>query len=901
MNNIKQNRLRTVLLVSLLCSLSMMLFAQFGGGNGTEHNPWQVETPQHLDNVRNYLGAANANRHFIQTANIDLDVAPFNEGSGWLPIGFDEENSFRGVYNGDGYTISNLIINRPNAQRVGLFGCTYGARILNVTLANIEIRGRQNVGGLVGENTNRSTISNSRVSGFIIGSDSNLGLLVGNNSEGSISNCSTSGSITGGDFGSNAVGGLVGMNSNNSNISNSFSTANVRGGLYNNDYGGLVGLNQIHSSIRRCYATGAVSVQGDTFHSGGLVGRNMSSAVIDNCYSTGNVDAARDAGGFAGQNHQSRITNSFSTGLVNGGQAGANIGGFTGMVNILGDYADIGNYWNTQTTGQENSAGEAQGRTTAQMTYPYDEQTFINWNFEDIWNADTNGNINNGYPYLVWQLRPNPTIASNPIPEDQASNISINLERLSWSYIENAQFANPVGFRVYFNTTGQFHPEDDFHWEPYIEEQVQYNASEPLPEELSLGTTYYWKVVPTTIDPNERSTNSRERRAGSGLSRASGTDQGVCRGDAENCPVWRFTTERNPNPTVAVNPEPEDNATEVALDLEQLRWSYIPDNLYTDPVGFRVYLNTTGEFGEDEQFEWVPFVEEQTRYSARNILPDSLFLGVTYFWQVIPTTDPAERWEGERNRGDAQNCPVWRFTALGINPNPTIAVNPNPEHLAVGVSPNIEHVSWDYKESDSHTNPVGFRVYMNMTGTFGSNAPYIWVDYEEGVENYYSTEILPTPLDTNTTYFWRVVPTTIHPDSTGRRTLNETAIERSDAFIRGDALNSPIWRFTTGSTYVAESGTEPFKTVLKRNYPNPFNPETTISFTLTGTDDVCITVYNISGQFVTTLINDKLSAGEHSVIWNGRDDENRQVSSGIYFYRMKSGNYTSTNRMVFLK
>ncbi|MFA7057625.1 MAG: FlgD immunoglobulin-like domain containing protein, partial [Candidatus Cloacimonadales bacterium] len=85
------------------------------------------------------------------------------------------------------------------------------------------------------------------------------------------------------------------------------------------------------------------------------------------------------------------------------------------------------------------------------------------------------------------------------------------------------------------------------------------------------------------------------------------------------------------------------------------------------------------------------------------------------------------------------------------------------------------------------------------------------------------------------------------------------------------------------------------------NYPNPFNPETTISYAVPQTGKVKIDVYNIKGQKVKTLVNEHRTAGQHSVVWNGTDNDNKQVSSGVYLYKMKSGKFSTTNKMILMK
>lgn len=89
--------------------------------------------------------------------------------------------------------------------------------------------------------------------------------------------------------------------------------------------------------------------------------------------------------------------------------------------------------------------------------------------------------------------------------------------------------------------------------------------------------------------------------------------------------------------------------------------------------------------------------------------------------------------------------------------------------------------------------------------------------------------------------------------------------------------------------------------VLKQNYPNPFNPQTIISFNLISADKVNLSVYNIRGQHVNTLVNGNFTAGSHEVIWNGLDKNGKQVSSGVYFYKLATPSFSSMKRMVLIK
>jgi hypothetical protein len=83
---------------------------------------------------------------------------------------------------------------------------------------------------------------------------------------------------------------------------------------------------------------------------------------------------------------------------------------------------------------------------------------------------------------------------------------------------------------------------------------------------------------------------------------------------------------------------------------------------------------------------------------------------------------------------------------------------------------------------------------------------------------------------------------------------------------------------------------------LFQNYPNPFNPTTTISFRLPEAANVELRVYNISGQLVTTLLNEKVMAGAHEVVWDASDN-----ASGVYYYRLVTDLFSESRKMVLLK
>jgi hypothetical protein len=90
-------------------------------------------------------------------------------------------------------------------------------------------------------------------------------------------------------------------------------------------------------------------------------------------------------------------------------------------------------------------------------------------------------------------------------------------------------------------------------------------------------------------------------------------------------------------------------------------------------------------------------------------------------------------------------------------------------------------------------------------------------------------------------------------------------------------------------------------TALRGNYPNPFNPETTISYELKESANVRLAVYNTKGQLVRSLVNADQAAGAYRLVFNGRDEMGKPLSSGIYLYRFTAGAYHSTRKMMLME
>ncbi len=251
---------------------------EFAGGVGTAVDPYQVATANHLNNVRNHLGAT-----FAQTANIDLGVSPWNEGDGWEPIGTDA-TPFTGSYDGGGFTISGLTINRSE-DNVGLFGRINGATIERVGLEDVSVSGLINTGALVGSSaiTSSSLVRDSYAIGTVDSTSYHTGGLIGFAGEMTVERSFAAVAVTSTVASpSNRVGGLIGRSSsvtvNDSYAVGSVTTTGTEGFI-----GGLLG-GGVGTTINRSYAAGRITTAGAT--AGGLVGDGGGVNVTDSFFDT---------------------------------------------------------------------------------------------------------------------------------------------------------------------------------------------------------------------------------------------------------------------------------------------------------------------------------------------------------------------------------------------------------------------------------------------------------------------------------------------------------------------------------------------------------------------------------------------------------------------------------------
>jgi hypothetical protein len=358
---------QAISVIATLCATCFPAYGAYSGGSGTAEDPYQIATAADLialgESARLY------DRHFILTADIDLDpklpgrkvfdkavIAPASHMDTYPYV---QGTHFRGVFDGNGHTISRLTV--TGRWYLGLFGWLgSGGEIRHLGVLDVNV----------------------------VGSDGYIGGLVGR-SAGAIVKCYSTGLVGGGWD----TGGLVGENYRDDRgrgeLTACYSTAAVGGGSYT---GGLVGHND-DASLTQCYSTGAVA--GHWFV-GGLVGYNEGD--VTQCYSVTGTSGKSYVGGLVGENYGA-VTQCYSAGPVSGTMN--YVGGLMGY----SGGSETCCFWDMEASGRTESYGGT-GKTTAEMrkasTFPDAGWDFVGETAngtEDIWWILEGQD----YPHLWWE------------------------------------------------------------------------------------------------------------------------------------------------------------------------------------------------------------------------------------------------------------------------------------------------------------------------------------------------------------------------------------------------------------------------------------------------------------------------------------------------------------------
>ncbi|MFU8796750.1 MAG: GLUG motif-containing protein [Dehalococcoidia bacterium] len=358
----------------------------------------EIRTWYDLDAVRENLAG---NHRLMNSLNAttpgyeELAGPTANEGKGWEPMGTWVSNdphkhkAFTGTFDGQGYEISDLSIDRPVIFYAGLFGYVHDGIIDSVRLVNAVVTGDMYVGGLVGWNL--GAVTNSSAAGNVVSRQHIAGGLVGWNA-GDVTMCHAAANVTG----DQSVGGLVGGNSGY--VDSSYSTGSVNGQW---GVGGLVGRSE--GAVANSFSAGSVTGRNGV---GGLIGEN--GGTVGDSYSAATVVGDDQVGGLVGVNYYDAfyapgagtISRCYSIGKVSGQSS---VGGLVG--DNPGSVSD--SFWDVETSGIGESDGGT-GKTTRVMI-SLATFTAANWPITAVEAGQTNSayiwNIVDGetYPFLSWE------------------------------------------------------------------------------------------------------------------------------------------------------------------------------------------------------------------------------------------------------------------------------------------------------------------------------------------------------------------------------------------------------------------------------------------------------------------------------------------------------------------
>ncbi len=843
--------MKNIIIASFILFSVTVSFAQFAGGSGRINDPYLIETAQHLDNVRNYLDS-----HFLQIADIDLNVPPWNTGEGWDPIGVwietdhPDNEEFSGSYDGNGYVIDGLYVNR-NANVQALFAFLYNTTIIqNVKLTNVNINGQALVSSLAAYVMN-STIINCYSNGAVTGSERYVGGLIGILDNSDIYNSHSEVIVRGG---SAYVGGLIARAQMGSRIFDSYSIGEVRcvEGIYPGPQGGIGGLIGVieDTEIYRCFSHSDIYVYDDLPLTGGLVGVSFDPySIIEESYSEGNVNGNDLSGGLVGWMQSSAVRNSYSTSNVNGDQY---VGGLIGL-SLGSQYQDnlvqksyskgevsgnvfvggligsetytivIQSYWDIESSGQSTSAG-GEGKLTVEMVQ---HDTFDNWDFQDTWEIQKhNPYILKTYPHLQWQ-----------------GYAGLN-NRLDNSLVKLFEDRN-------------------WHWDSFPRLERDQYGFQPAPEVL--------EPLEGTIDrvlakPNQEYIIEMYWEYGQwqGYEIEFNSPDGYKLRTIDEEPYYLHVTG-----------DRIDLSTQITLQPNTVNWigyfipsSQCPFEAFSEDTLERLEAIRAQNWSmrKDSQGNWVyaadprPSMEYGKMYEIETSINEPL----TFTWN-IPHGYPDYLEPSEFTLAD------------------------NPEYFDYTDSYDYESYFVEDIEDDEGLLEIGVLVDDQCVGATVFNESYpleLQAYTHEGhiggnlsFELYYGRN--------RGTQRYRVVE--VKDPQTGAYTAQTLRPRRQKfALVR------------IGSQQGMQTPQEPVVMEIS-NHPNPFNPDTTINFTVSSEQNVELIVYNIKGQKVTTLYDGSAAEGKHSVVWRGTDDRGNAVSSGMYFYRLKADNTELSGKMLLLK
>lgn len=836
--------MKKLILSLLLVVLCMSLFAldkwiphNLLSGDGTSENPYLVEDFADLTTLSTTSSYWASGTYIQQTGNIDASESSTLNGG----EGFIPITLFQGVYDGNNNYISNLNINRSSGNQA-LFGKCDNATIKNLGLEDCQITGTFYTGALVGEAINSSSIENCYSTGSVNGTIYIGGLIghinSGTSVESTFSECSVNGTAS--------VGGLIGYSKTNTTLTKSYATGDVQTTGANS--GGLVGYAYQMTSISECFATGDVSGDESVGAFGGnMYGTNPSNRLtINNCYASGNVQGTSIVGSFSGRFNRVIVDNCYSLGSIT--YIESSVGAFTSSAFST---TCTNSFWNSTTAGVATSP-IAIGKTSEELRTL---ATFIdsNWDFvdesangeNDYWTL--NSEINDGFPYLT-NLEdafnesievPHVTVSQ---PEDGQRNIDLEEGNILWNEISPPPF-----HQTRYEITVK-NPDEEI----VYEDDISHTGISLGNAELVYSTKYTYTVMPYFLAED----NSKVYPETDPYIYTFYTYAGIVVDEDE-------VNENNPVSYVKIT-TPDDAIPSLPVILDNPPTSGYP---YQAIAAFRYNFDAVGSY--EIQLISSNYLEVTHVYVGGQEMAPFDGSSMENIWAPMGGIVILFNYDG--SKGD-QNI------VLTNDEDATLPVELS-SFNAITTADHFAQISW---ETASESNLLGYNIFRseteNQDDALRVTATMITASNQAMGDSYSYTD---DEVEMNTTYnYWL----------------------QSNDFDGTSQMFGPVTvKISDQDDHDIDNAI--LRTELYGNYPNPFNPETTISYSVSQAQHVRLEVYNMRGQLVKTLINEYIASANTrlDVIWNGLDNNNNKVSSGIYLYKLITDNYSKTNKMILMK
>ncbi len=468
-----------------------------------------------------------------------------------------------------------------------------------------------------------------------------------------------------------------------------------------------------------------------------------------------------------------------------------------------------------------------------------------------------------GVNFVMTKLAPNP--ATIPVPGNGDLNVPVTVGFIEWDYIAGSGYSLPSEFKVYFPSTAVAPA-----IVPYAIGTSHYSFPIPL---LGYSTTYSWKVVPT---------NSSKAQDTEVISKSVMASTKDIKGDSGDIVTWAFTTE-NPNnisPGISEVIDPDGGgtmgnfvfdtpSTDIVPTTPVIIYTIIPLASVPDMIGFE-YI--TSGFAMNLHASGSTSMEVSVPVGRWFV--SAYYNGEWHSGTPSPANGPTVVQFTNIPFGAKGDVPI----VINKGGDPTLPVELSSFTAVYSVGFFVQ-LTWVVQ---SETNHLGYNVLRNESEDLSSatqiNRDFLSSGSSAGTQITYNFR--DEDVANNSTYYY---------------------------WLQSVDLDGTSYFFGPVNVLISNNGGPeippviPTVTELLNAYPNPFNPMTTIPYTLKTPGEVRIDVYNVKGQVVWTYNHNHDKAGYYQIPWDGKDNNGKSISSGIYYYRMNSGKYTASKKIILVK